>query len=48
MADKMIDPVCVSRGQVIARVGATGNATGPHLDIRIEMGGRFVDPLRVL
>ncbi len=35
----------VARGQTIAWVGATGWATGPHLDYRVEMGGRFVDPL---
>lgn len=35
----------IARGQQIARVGATGWATGPHLDVRIQMGGRFVDPL---
>jgi murein DD-endopeptidase MepM/ murein hydrolase activator NlpD len=35
----------VTAGQVIAWVGASGWATGPHLDLRIEMGGRFVDPL---
>jgi LysM repeat protein len=32
-------------GERIAEVGATGNATGPHLDVRIEMGGRYVNPL---
>ena len=35
----------VRAGQQIAAVGATGWATGPHLDLRIEMGGRFVNPL---
>ncbi|MHB8960514.1 MAG: peptidoglycan DD-metalloendopeptidase family protein [Candidatus Limnocylindrales bacterium] len=38
----------VQGGEQIAEVGATGNATGPHLDFRIEMGGRFVDPLLLL
>lgn len=37
----------VAGGTPIAEVGATGRATGPHLDIRIEMGGRFVDPMRL-
>ncbi len=35
----------VAGGQRIAEVGSTGNSTGPHLDVRIEMGGRFVNPL---
>lgn len=35
----------VKAGQKIAAVGATGWATGPHLDLRVEMGGRFVNPL---
>ena len=35
----------VAAGETIARVGSTGWSTGPHLDLRIEMGGRFVDPL---
>lgn len=35
----------VAAGQRIAWVGATGLATGPHLDLRIEMAGRLVDPL---
>lgn len=35
----------VTRGQTIARVGSTGWSTGPHLDVRIEMDGQFVDPL---
>jgi hypothetical protein len=38
----------VAAGQTIARVGSTGWSTGPHLDVRIEMDGRFVDPLDVL
>ena len=35
----------VGDGQEIAEVGTTGNSTGPHLDVRIEMGGRLVNPL---
>lgn len=37
----------VAAGQRIAEVGATGRATGPHLDLRIKMGDRLVDPLRL-
>ena len=37
----------VDRGETVALVGATGWATGPHLDVRIEMGGRFVNPLEL-
>lgn len=35
----------VAQGDTIALVGSTGNSTGPHLDLRIEMGGRLIDPL---
>ena len=37
----------VARGDTIALVGSTGWSTGPHLDLRIRMGGRLVDPLLV-
>ncbi|MBI2780163.1 MAG: peptidoglycan DD-metalloendopeptidase family protein [Chloroflexi bacterium] len=37
----------VVAGEQIAQVGSTGWSTGPHLDLRIEMGGRFIDPLRL-
>jgi murein DD-endopeptidase MepM/ murein hydrolase activator NlpD len=37
----------VNQGQVIGYVGATGLATGPHLDFRMKKDGRFVDPRKV-
>jgi murein DD-endopeptidase MepM/ murein hydrolase activator NlpD len=35
----------VTQRQVIGFVGATGLATGPHLDYRVSRQGRFVNPL---
>lgn len=37
----------VSQGQLIGYVGATGTATGPHLDFRIWENGRPIDPLKL-
>jgi murein DD-endopeptidase MepM/ murein hydrolase activator NlpD len=37
--------VRVQQRQIIGYVGATGLATGPHLDYRIAKGGQFVNPL---
>lgn len=37
----------VPQGAPLGAVGATGLATGPHLDYRMRHDGRFVDPLRV-
>jgi murein DD-endopeptidase MepM/ murein hydrolase activator NlpD len=34
----------VKRGAVIGTIGATGRATGPHLDWRIDWKGRRIDP----
>jgi murein DD-endopeptidase MepM/ murein hydrolase activator NlpD len=38
----------VRAGQVIARVGAAGDATGPHLHFEVHVGGRAVDPVPFL
>jgi murein DD-endopeptidase MepM/ murein hydrolase activator NlpD len=35
----------ISQGEVIGRVGATGLATGPHLDYRLKRNGTWVNPL---
>jgi len=40
--------VRVSQSQLIGRVGATGTATGPHLDYRILKNERYVDPIAEL
>ncbi len=37
----------VRQGQVIGYVGATGLATGPHLDFRVHMYGKAIDPLKM-
>jgi murein DD-endopeptidase MepM/ murein hydrolase activator NlpD len=38
----------VKRGDVIALVGATGLASGPHLHYEVEIDGREVDPLNFI
>ncbi len=37
----------VSQDDIIGYVGSTGLATGPHLDYRIKVNGKFVDPLKI-
>lgn len=34
----------VEKGTCVARVGATGNATGPHLHFELKCGGTHLDP----
>jgi len=39
--------VKVKQGEIIGYIGATGLATGPHLDFRITAQGAFINPLNL-
>ena len=38
----------VARGEAIAKVGTSGNATGPHVHFEVRVGGRSTNPLGCL
>jgi len=38
----------IESGQEIAKVGSTGNSTGPHLHFEIRYENRFIDPSRII
>ena len=38
----------IKKGDIVGTVGATGRATGPHLDIRLNWFGERLDPMSVL
>ncbi len=44
-ADGLEPGARVRQKQVIGYVGSTGLSTGPHLDFRLKIAGRFIDPL---
>ncbi|CAB3389851.1 peptidoglycan DD-metalloendopeptidase family protein [Kyrpidia spormannii] len=46
MSQVLVSPgQAVAQGQVIGHVGATGEATGPHLHYEVHAGGHVVNPM---
>ncbi|MBF0318490.1 MAG: M23 family metallopeptidase [Nitrospirae bacterium] len=37
----------VNQGEIIGYVGSTGYSTGPHLDYRVKLDGKAIDPLKM-
>jgi murein DD-endopeptidase MepM/ murein hydrolase activator NlpD len=48
LSEAVRDSGAVSPGQMIGRVGATGNVTGPHLHLEARLNGKPVDPMPYL
>ena len=45
LAEVLVEPgQTVRQGEIIAKVGATGRVTGPHLDWRMNWQGAYIDP----
>ena len=38
----------VNQGDLIGRVGRTGNVTGPHLHFEVRINGRYMDPINYI
>jgi len=38
----------INKGDIVGSVGASGRATGPHLDIRLNWFGTRLDPATIL